>query len=41
MKINHLSRLKKFVLLMAAALHDEAYQVAIWKGLEEKMNTKL
>lgn len=41
MKENTLGEFEELVLLMVAALHDEAYGVAILESLEEKQKKKL
>jgi PadR family transcriptional regulator, regulatory protein PadR len=41
MKQQSLGEFEELVLLMVAALHDEAYGVAILEGLEEKLNKKV
>nr|WKN40399.1 helix-turn-helix transcriptional regulator [Tunicatimonas sp. TK19036] len=41
MKEQSLGEFEELVLLMVAALHDEAYGVAILEGLEEKMDKSL
>ena len=40
MKDHSLGEFEELVLLMVAALHDEAYGVAILENLEEKLNKK-
>jgi DNA-binding PadR family transcriptional regulator len=40
MKDQSLGEFEELVLLMVAALHDEAYGVAILEGLEDKMDKK-
>jgi DNA-binding PadR family transcriptional regulator len=41
MKDHSLGEFEELVLLMVAALHDEAYGVAIMENLEEKLEKKL
>ncbi len=41
MKSNSLGEFEELVLLMVAALHDEAYGVAILQNLEEKVGKKV
>lgn len=41
MKQQSLGEFEELVLLMVAALHDEAYGVAILEGLEEKLKKKV
>jgi DNA-binding PadR family transcriptional regulator len=41
MKQHSLGEFEELVLLMVAALHDEAYGVAILEGLEEKLKKKM
>ncbi|MEQ9438738.1 MAG: helix-turn-helix transcriptional regulator [Cyclobacteriaceae bacterium] len=41
MKEQSLGEFEELVLLMVAALHDEAYGVAILEGLEEKLTKKM
>jgi PadR family transcriptional regulator PadR len=41
MKNYSLGEFEELVLLMVAALHDEAYGVAILENLEEKLNKKV
>lgn len=41
MKDHSLGEFEELVLLMVAALHDEAYGVAILENLEEKLDKKL
>ncbi len=41
MKEPSLGEFEELVLLMVAALHDEAYGVAILEGLEEKLNKRV
>ncbi len=41
MKEQSLGEFEELVLLMVAALHDEAYGVAILEGLEEKVGKKV
>ena len=41
MKQHTLGEFEELVLLMVAALHDEAYGVAILQGLEEKLEKKV
>lgn len=41
MKEPSLGEFEELVLLMVAALHDEAYGVAILEGLEEKLDKKV
>jgi len=40
MKDHSLGEFEELILLMVAALHDEAYGVAILENLEEKLNKK-
>ncbi|MEO1051114.1 MAG: PadR family transcriptional regulator [Bacteroidota bacterium] len=41
MKVPSLGEFEELVLLMVAALHDEAYGVAIMEGLETKLSKKI
>jgi len=41
MKIHTLGEFEELVLLMVAALHNEAYGVTILEGLEEKLKKKV
>ena len=41
MKGSHLGEFEELVLLLVAAMHDEAYGVAILESLEEKLNKKV
>ena len=41
MKEQSLGEFEELVLLMVAALHDEAYGVVILEGLEEKLDKKI